>query len=200
MIGVLALQGNFDSHVKILEKINLNHKLVKDSKDLSSLSGLILPGGESTTISNLLRTNKNMIDEINFLASKKPILGSCAGLILMSKNSNDDRVHNFDFLDITTDRNAYGRQVYSFEAKINVKYGKINSNVNSLFIRAPKVNEVGKKVEILATYKNEIVAVKQGKHVGLSCHPELLDETLIHEICFKGKKWHIWKRLIHQKI
>lgn len=188
MIGVLALQGNFDSHVKILEKINLNHKLVKNSEDLSSISGLILPGGESTTITNLMRKNKNMIDEINLLAREKPILGSCAGLILMSKNSNDKRVHNFDFLDITTDRNAYGRQVYSFKAKINVKYGKINSNVNSLFIRAPKVNEIGKEVEILATYKNEIVAVKQGKHVGLSCHPELLDETLIHEICFKGKK------------
>jgi len=188
VIGVLALQGNFDSHVKILEKINLDHRLIKNTEDLNLLDGLILPGGESTTITNLLRKHKNMIDGINRLASKKPILGSCAGLILMSKDSNDDRVHNFGFLDISTNRNAYGRQVHSFEAKINVKYKKINSNINSLFIRAPKVNRVDKHVEVLATFNNEIVAVKQGKHIGLSCHPELLDETLVHEICFKGKK------------
>ena len=188
MIGVLALQGNFDSHVKILEKINLDHRLIKNTEDLNLLDGLILPGGESTTITNLLRKHKNMIDGINRLAIKKPILGSCAGLILMSKDSNDDRVHNFGFLDISTNRNAYGRQVHSFEAKINVKYKKINSNINSLFIRAPKVNRVDKHVEVLATFNNEIVAVKQGKHIGLSCHPELLDETLMHEICFKGKK------------
>ena len=100
MIGVLALQGNFDSHVKILEKINLDHKLIKNPEDLNLLDGLILPGGESTTITNLLRKHKNMIDGINRLASKKPILGSCAGLILMSKDSNDDRVHNLSLIHI----------------------------------------------------------------------------------------------------
>ena len=121
MIGVLALQGNFDSHIKILEKINLNHKLVKTVDDLSSLDGLIIPGGESTTITNLLRRNQSLIDGINLLSQHKPILGSCAGLILMSKESNDSRVHNFGFLDITTSRNAYGRQVHSFEASIKVK-------------------------------------------------------------------------------
>ena len=121
MIGVLALQGNFDSHIKILEKINLNHKLVKTVDDLSSLDGLIIPGGESTTITNLLRRNQSLIDGINQLSQHKPILGSCAGLILMSKDSNDSRVHNFGFLDITTSRNAYGRQVHSFEASIKVK-------------------------------------------------------------------------------
>ena len=188
MIGVLALQGNFDSHIKILKKINLKHRLVKTSADLSSVDGLIIPGGESTTMTNLLRKNPSLVDSINHLSKNKPILGSCAGLILMSKESNDLRVHNFAFLDVITSRNAYGRQVHSFEAKINVKYKKINSNINSLFIRAPKVNRVDKHVEVLATFNNEIVAVKQGKHIGLSCHPELLDETLVHEICFKGKK------------
>ena len=187
MIGVLALQGNFDSHIRILKKINLKHKLVKTSDDLSSVDGLIIPGGESTTITNLLRRNQSLIDGINQLSKNKPILGSCAGLILMSKESKDSRVHNFGFLDVTTSRNAYGRQVYSFEAKINVKNNTISSDINVLFIRAPKVDKINNGVEVLATFQEEVVAVRQGKHVGISCHPELLDETLIHEICFKGK-------------
>lgn len=187
MVGVLALQGNFDSHIRILKKINLKHKLVKTSDDLSSVDGLIIPGGESTTITNLLRRNQSLIDGINQLSKNKPILGSCAGLILMSKESNDSRVHNFGFLDVTTSRNAYGRQVHSFEAKINVKNNTISYDINVLFIRAPKVDKINNGVEVLATFQEEVVAVRQGKHVGISCHPELLDETLIHEICFKGK-------------
>ena len=187
MVGVLALQGNFDSHIRILKKINLKHKLVKTSDDLSSIDGLIIPGGESTTITNLLRRNQSLIDGINQLSKNKPILGSCAGLILMSKESNDSRVHNFGFLDVTTSRNAYGRQVHSFEAKINVNNNTTSYDINVLFIRAPKVDKTNNGVEVLATYQEEVVAVRQGKHVGISCHPELLDETLIHEICFKGK-------------
>ena len=187
MVGVLALQGNFDSHIRILKKINLKHKLVKTSDDLSSVDGLIIPGGESTTITNLLRRNQSLIDGINQLSKNKPILGSCAGLILMSKESNDSRVHNFGFLDVTTSRNAYGRQVHSFKGKINVKNNTMSHNINVLFIRAPKVDKINNDVEVLATFQEEVVAVRQGKHVGISCHPELLDETLIHEICFKGK-------------
>ena len=187
MVGVLALQGNFDSHIRILKKINLKHKLVKTSDDLNSVDGLIIPGGESTTITNLLRRNQSLIDGINQLSKNKPILGSCAGLILMSKESNDSRVHNFGFLDVTTSRNAYGRQVHSFEAKINVKNNTMSYDINVLFIRAPKVDKINNGVEVLATFQEEVVAVRQGKHVGISCHPELLDETLIHEICFKGK-------------
>ena len=187
MVGVLALQGNFDSHIRILKKINLKHKLVKTSDDLSSVEGLIIPGGESTTITNLLRRNQSLVDGINQLSKNKPILGSCAGLILMSKESNDSRVHNFGFLDVTTSRNAYGRQVHSFEAKINVKNNTMSYDINVLFIRAPKVDKINNGVEVLATFQEEVVAVRQGKHVGISCHPELLDETLIHEICFKGK-------------
>ena len=187
MVGVLALQGNFDSHIRILKKINLKHKLVKTSDDLSSIDGLIIPGGESSTITNLLRRNQSLIDGINQLSKNKPILGSCAGLILMSKESNDSRVHNFGFLDVTTSRNAYGRQVHSFEAKINVKNNTMSYDINVLFIRAPKVDKINNGVEVLATFQEEVVAVRQGKHVGISCHPELLDETLIHEICFKGK-------------
>ena len=105
----------------------------------------------------------------------------------MSKESKDSRVHNFGFLDVTTSRNAYGRQVHSFEAKIKVKNNTMSYDINVLFIRAPKVDKINNGVEVLATFQEEVVAIRQGKHVGISCHPELLDETLIHEICFKGK-------------
>ena len=106
----------------------------------------------------------------------------------MSKESKDSRIHNFGFLDVITSRNAYGRQVHSFEAKINVKQ-KLNEvvDIEVLFIRAPKIDKINKDVEILATFQEEVVAVRQGMHIGISCHPELLNETLIHEICFKGK-------------
>jgi 5'-phosphate synthase pdxT subunit len=187
VIGVLALQGNFDSHIKILKKINLKHRLVKTSDDLSSVDGLIIPGGESTTMTNLLRKNPSLVDSINHLSKNKPILGSCAGLILMSKESNDLRVHNFAFLDVITSRNAYGRQVHSFESRISVKDGSVRSDIDVLFIRAPKIDRIDNGVEVLATFREEVVAVRQGKHIGISCHPELLNETLIHEICFKGK-------------
>ena len=105
----------------------------------------------------------------------------------MSKESNDLRVHNFAFLDVTTSRNAYGRQVHSFEARINVKDGSISSDIDVLFIRAPKIDKINNGVEVLATFQEEVVAVRQGIHIGISCHPELLNETLLHEICFKGK-------------
>ena len=96
-------------------------------------------------------------------------------------------MHNFAFLDVITSRNAYGRQVHSFESRISVKDGSVRSDIDVLFIRAPKIDRIDNGVEVLATFREEVVAVRQGKHIGISCHPELLNETLIHEICFKGK-------------
>ena len=108
-----------------------------------------------------MRKNQSLIDGINKLSKNKPILGSCAGLILMSKESNDSRVHNFAFLDVITCRNAYGRQVHSFEAKINVKNGLMSSDIDVLFIRAPKIDKINNDVEVLATFQEEVVAVRQ---------------------------------------
>lgn len=188
MIGILALQGNFDAHVEIIKKLDLDFRLVKKSKDLDCLDGLIFPGGESTTITNLLKKNEKLIDGIRDFANSKPILGTCAGIILMSKKANDERIYNFGFLDVSIERNAYGRQVHSFEGDITVKFSNVNRDSKALFIRAPKIKDIGNKVEVFSTFKNEIVGVKQGMHVGITCHPELLNETLVHEICFKVDK------------
>lgn len=114
MIGVLALQGNFFSHIQILNKLGYDSKLVKSSKDLDDIDGLIIPGGESTTMTKLIAREDRFVKSIKSFSKKHPILGTCAGLILMSKNSFDDKVINFGIIDIESERNAYGRQVYSF--------------------------------------------------------------------------------------
>lgn len=185
MIGVLALQGNFQSHLNILEKINLESSLVKSVKDLDRISGLIIPGGESTTMSKLL-DNSNFVLEIKEFAKNNPILGSCAGAIIMSRNSFDERVLNLGLLDIEIDRNAYGRQVFSFSDKIQVIDGENKSLCEVLFIRAPKIISVGNDCSVFALRNDEIVGVRQGKHFAITCHPELMHETKIHEMCFKS--------------
>ena len=119
MIGVLALQGNFSSHIQILNKLGHDSKLVKCSKDLEGINGLIIPGGESTTITKLIKRENKFVKSIESFSKKYPILGTCAGLILMSKNSFDDKVLNFGIINIESKRNAYGRQVYSFDTDLN---------------------------------------------------------------------------------
>ena len=187
MVGVLALQGNFASHIHILNKIDIESRLVKSVEDLSGLEGLILPGGESTTMSNLLLRDQNFIDRIKLFSDNKPILGTCAGLILMSKNSFDKKVLNMNIIDIEVNRNAYGRQVHSFDDSISVEY-KNNEplSIRASFIRAPKITNIGEDVEILCKYNSEIVGVKKGMHMAVTCHPELQDEVLLHKLCFKS--------------
>ena len=187
MVGVLALQGNFQSHIHILNAIGIESRLVKNVEDLSGLQGLILPGGESTTMSNLLFRDQNFIDRIKLFSDNKPILGTCAGLILMAKNSFDKKVLNMNIIDIEVNRNAYGRQVHSFDDSISVEY-KNNEplSIRASFIRAPKITNIGEDVEILCKYNSEIVGVKKGMHMAVTCHPELQDEVLLHKLCFKS--------------
>lgn len=187
MIGVLALQGNFVSHIDILNKIGIDSRLIKNSQDLSDLNGLILPGGESTAISNLLLRDQSFIDAIKSFSQRKPIFGTCAGLILMSKNSFDKKVLNMDILDIEVSRNAYGRQVDSFQDSITVESKDDSSrSIKASFIRAPKITSIGKNVDVLCKHNNEVVGVKQGIHMAVTCHPELQNEILLHKLCFKS--------------
>lgn len=187
MVGVLALQGNFQSHIHILNAIGIESRLVKNVEDLSGLKGLILPGGESTTMSNLLFRDQSFIDGIKLFSDNKPILGTCAGLILMAKNSFDKKVLNMNIIDIEVNRNAYGRQVHSFDDLINVEYKNSEPlSIRASFIRAPKITNLGEDVEILCKHNSEIVGVKKGMHIAVTCHPELQNEILLHELCFKG--------------
>lgn len=179
-IGVLAIQGGFSKHENSLRKINVNPIEVKYEYQLNNCDGLIIPGGESTTISKLL--NKyNLINPIKEFAKTKPIFGTCAGLILMSRNSNDSRVENLNIIDVEINRNGWGRQISSFSQMIKIGQN-LNYEIEAIFIRAPKIFNIGEKVEVLAEINGEPVFVKQGIHFGATFHPELTEDITIHKL------------------
>ena len=183
MIGVLALQGDYSKHKEILDKLKISSCEIRYSYQFNEISGLIIPGGESTTMTDLIDRN-GMHKDICSFSILKPILGTCAGLIMMAKIVNDDRVKPLNILDIEVDRNAYGRQVNSFRDALSVSIGEKVENISATIIRAPKINRMSKDIEIISSYNNEPVAIKQGMHVGLAFHPELDGITLFHEYTF----------------
>ncbi|MBS95935.1 MAG: pyridoxal 5'-phosphate synthase glutaminase subunit PdxT [Chloroflexi bacterium] len=183
MIGVLALQGNYSKHIEILDKLKISSCEVRYNNQLDEINGLIIPGGESTTMTDLMSRN-NFYDKIQLFSQTKPILGTCAGLIMMSKSVLDKRVKPLEILDIEVDRNAYGRQVHSFINKLPIKLEKDLETISVPFIRAPQITKVGKNVEIISNYNKNPVAVKSGIHMGLSFHPELNNITIFHDFVF----------------
>ena len=183
MIGVLALQGNYSKHIEILDKLKISSCEVRYNNQLDEINGLIIPGGESTTMTDLMSRN-NFYDKIKLFSQTKPILGTCAGLIMMAKSVLDKRVKPLEILDIEVDRNAYGRQVHSFINKLPIKLEKDLETISVPFIRAPQITKVGKNVEIISNYNKKPVAVKSGIHMGLSFHPELNNITIFHDFVF----------------
>ena len=185
-IGVLELQGNFESHHKILKKLGYDSVGVKNSSDLECLDGLVLPGGESTTMS-LLIDSFNLRDSLLDFSRNKPILGTCAGLILMAKNiENEPKVKPLGIFDITVDRNAYGRQIMSKKEKISMKFDSKLIDFEVTLIRAPKIKGVGNEIQVLLELDDSPIAIYNGMHMGLSFHPELNGVTLFHDSLFGG--------------
>jgi pyridoxal 5'-phosphate synthase pdxT subunit len=179
-IGVLAIQGGFSKHKNSLRKLDINPLEVKYENQLHDCDGLIIPGGESTTISKLL-IKYNLINPIKEFSKRKPIFGTCAGLILMSRNSNDSRVKNLNILDVEIERNGWGRQISSFSQMIKVKQN-CDDEIKAIFIRAPKIKNIGSEVEVLSEIKGEPILIKQGIHFGATFHPELTEDTTIHKL------------------
>jgi 5'-phosphate synthase pdxT subunit len=178
-VGVLALQGDFREHIAALSAIGVDAIGVKTEIEINSVDALILPGGESTTIAKLAR----IFGVFDLIKSKisggLPVYGSCAGLILLSNKILDgaEGQETFGGLDITSRRNAFGRQVDSFEGEIEFSgIGKLNG----VFIRAPWVEEVGSSVSVLATSHGHPVAVRQGSILATSFHPELTSDYAVH--------------------
>ncbi|MFY9325141.1 MAG: pyridoxal 5'-phosphate synthase glutaminase subunit PdxT [Candidatus Nanopelagicales bacterium] len=186
-VGVLALQGDVREHAKMLLDLGVAVTLVKKATDLSSLDGLVIPGGESTTISMLINRANLMQPLRDFIKTEKAVYGSCAGMILLSDQLLDGRTdqETIGGIDITVRRNAFGRQVDSFEKEIDL--GAIGiSKFMAVFIRAPLVEKVGGQVEIIAALPNtgqdsRIVMVQQGKLLATSFHPELTGDNRIHK-------------------
>lgn len=178
-VGVLALQGDFREHIAALNAIGVEAIPVKTEAEINSVNALLLPGGESTTIAKLARIF-SVFDLIKSkISSGLPVYGSCAGLILLADRILDgvEGQETFGGLDITARRNAFGRQVDSFEGEIEFDgLGKLNG----VFIRAPWVEEVGAGVEVLATSHGHPVAVRQGSILATSFHPELTNDYAVH--------------------
>lgn len=179
-IGVLALQGDFREHEALIRSLGHEAVPVKRSAELDDISGLIIPGGESTAISKLLVNFGLMLPIRDWVAAGKPVLATCAGMILLADEALGalDDQQLIGGLDITVARNAYGSQNFSFEADI-----KIAGETNRVaFIRAPRVIRVGPAVTVLATHNDEPVALEAGNLMAASFHPEITGETRLHEL------------------
>lgn len=179
-VGVLALQGDFREHLFALEECGVSASLIRRPSELAQVDALVIPGGESTAIANLARSFEMFEPLKTRIANGMPVYGSCAGMILLSERVLDAAIgqKTFGGLDITVRRNAFGRQVDSFETDLEFA-GITNPPVRAVFIRAPWVESVGESVEILATF-DHAVAVRQGALLATSFHPELTGDNRIH--------------------
>ena len=185
-VGILELQGDFGLHHKILQELGYDSYSVKESADLESLDGLIIPGGESTTMS-LLIDSFNLRKSILDFSKENPILGTCAGLILMARAIEDEsKVNPLGILDIEVSRNAYGRQIMSRKENITIESDSKTFDMELTLIRAPKILKINKSINVIAEIDNSPAAVFDGKHMGLSFHPELNGVTFFHEMLFSS--------------
>ncbi len=179
-IGVLAFQGAIDEHIEMLEDCGVYGMKVKKVEDLDKIDGLILPGGESTTIGSFL-IRRNMIQSLKDFALKgNPVMGTCAGLVLIAKKIENQEKTYLELMDISVKRNAFGRQKESFEAYLNIC--EIDDNeLKGVFIRAPYITEMGEDVKELASFEGKTVAARENNILGGSFHPELTGDTRWHE-------------------
>jgi len=169
-IGVLAVQGNVREHAAMLRRLGADVVEVRKPEQLDGLDGLVVPGGESTTFMRLMRLY-GLDEALRSFAG--PVLGTCAGMIVL------DREH-LGMIDLEVDRNAYGRQVASFEADLRLRGD--DEPLRGVFIRAPRVREAGPDVEVLAEHEGEPVLLRQGRFLVASFHPELTEDTRVHEL------------------
>jgi len=175
-IGILAIQGDFEAHARVLEKLGAKVRFVRKPEQLDEVDALIIPGGESTTFLNFLAEH-GFLEKLREFVRSKPTFGTCAGAILLAKDVENPSQESLGALDIAIRRNAYGRQNESFVAEIESKLGPLEL----VFIRAPKITRVGAGVEVLVSEKSDPVLVRQGKIMAATFHPELSGSTRVHE-------------------
>ncbi len=185
-IGVLALQGDFREHAAMVRSLGVDAVEVRTPEELDSVSALIIPGGESTTIGRLA-TIYGLIDPLRArIEAGMPVLGTCAGMIFLAAASTGPDQPQLGVLDVVVERNAFGRQVDSFESDLDIK--GLDAPMRAVFIRAPWINKVGGDVEVLTTVVDpetgepRPVVVRQGRILATSFHPELTDDTRVHEM------------------
>jgi 5'-phosphate synthase pdxT subunit len=180
-LGVLALQGDFDAHRKRLEELGAEVVMVKKPEQLDDIDGLIIPGGESGTFLKLL--GEAGFEKLKAFVRLKPTFGTCAGAILLATEVENPKQTGLGAIDIDIRRNAYGRQIDSSVREGKLLLGKLGeSKLEMVFIRAPRIERVGPGVEVIATEGNDPVAVRQGQVMASTFHPELSDDTRVHQV------------------
>lgn len=174
-VGVLALQGDFEKHQEAVERAGAQPVEVRDVAALSGLDGLVIPGGESTTMLRLM-DYYDMFETLRSFGERTPIFGTCAGAILLAQEVTSPAQKSLALMDIGVERNAYGRQVDSRIVRLPSSLGEMEA----VFIRAPIIRRVGPRVEVMARYLDDPVLVRDGRHWAATFHPELTDDARIH--------------------
>ena len=178
-VGVLALQGDFAKHEERLQALEVDTIQVKSPDDLQRCDGLIIPGGESTTLTKLLDLY-GLYEPIREFATHCPVMGTCAGMIMVATHVDDTRVKPLQLLDISVNRNAYGRQIDSFITDVEAPFLGDRKGFRAIFIRAPQIQALGPTVEVLIESQGTPVMVRQNRILALAFHPELTDDLRIH--------------------
>ncbi len=179
-IGILALQGDFAKHEAMLQSLNVGTIQVKKSEELQKCHGLIIPGGESTTLTKLMH-RYGLYEPIREFAQSRPVMGTCAGMIMVANHVDDERVEPLHLIDISVNRNAYGRQIDSFITNVEASFLGNGKVFRAIFIRAPQIREIGPEVEILIELQGKPVMVRSKNILAVAFHPELTDDTRIHQ-------------------
>ncbi len=184
-VGVLALQGDFEAHGKTLERAGAEPVFVRSAADLDAVDGLIIPGGESTTMLKLLR-EENLLQPVADFGQRHAIFGTCAGAILLASEVSCPEQESLALMDIGVERNAYGRQIDSRVARLTPEpefsARTYPGEMEAVFIRAPIIRRVGARARVLARYEDDPVLVEQGRHLVATFHPELTTDSRVHEL------------------
>ncbi|AKH97518.1 pyridoxal 5'-phosphate synthase glutaminase subunit PdxT [Halanaeroarchaeum sulfurireducens] len=186
--GIIAVQGNVSEHARAIERAGSGHGETVDVVEIRTAGHipecdvLVIPGGESTTISRLIHQEGIASEIVTHVERGKPLLATCAGLIVAARDVQDERVENLGVVDVTVKRNAFGRQKDSFETRLDIR--GMEESFPAVFIRAPLVTDVGDGVEVLASHDDDIVAVRDPPVIGTVFHPELTGASQIHDLAF----------------
>lgn len=179
-IGVLAIQGDFAKHSEMVRSIGHESREVRTPAQMDKVDALIIPGGESTTLLKLFALS-DMAERIKSFAKDHPVMGTCAGLIVLSNHADWLPSPPLDLIDIDVERNFYGRQKESFIAPVNLNFSGRKMQFDGIFIRAPRIKNYGQKVTVLGQHQNDVVMARQDNILVCTFHPELTSDTAIHE-------------------
>ncbi len=184
-VGVLSLLGDFAAHAEALRRAGAEPALVRDREELRSLDGLVIPGGESTTMLKLLRYD-GLLDDLTEFGRRKPVFGTCAGAILMAQRVSNPEQESLALMDMDVERNSYGRQIDSRVAVLKTEPDfesrTAAGELEAVFIRAPRIRRLGPGAKILARFEGDPVLVEQGRHLAATFHPELTRDLRVHEL------------------